>query len=393
MKIPRFRLVLAILAAASVGVAGLTSISVVRSSDVGVVLRFGEFLTLVEPGLHFRAPFGIDRVVDVPTQRLLQEELGHRSSAHAGGGPTEESEMLTGELDMSAVRWSVLYRITDPMDYLSQLRTPGCVVRAVSRSVMGALVGDRTTQEVISSDHGELEDEAQRILQELLDRYRSGVEIQDVLILENGPRAEEARPPDRRSFDSCSVERESRASRSGFGLTPFFPLPEWEQALLLEFGRPVGEPITQPGLHLKLPLVQEVRFVDRRLLVFAPGGTEVITQDRKTVWVGPLVLWRITDPLTFYERLRDEDGATPRLHDIVDGEIRSAIAEHPLVQLIRSSDRLSHLESPPDASAPSSPTHGKRETIRRELLEAANDRVQDLGLEIVDLRWTTAPPE
>lgn len=169
-----------------------------------------------------------------------------------------------------------------------------------------------------------------------------------------------------------------------------FVVSETDQVIITQFGRPIGDPITTPGIKFKLPLIQKANFFDKRFLEWDGDPNQVPTKDKRFIWVNTYARWRIIDPLLFFQRLRDERGAQSRLDDILDGETRTAIANHELNEVVRSSNRTplyddSYILSE-EANSLSVIKTG-REKIMAEMLKAASGRVQDLGIEVLDLRF------
>ena len=119
----------------------------------------------------------------------------------------------------------------------------------------------------------------------------------------------------------------------------FYVVNESDQVIITQFGKPVGQPVEAPGLHVKIPLIQKTHRFDKRFLEWDGDSNQLPTKDKRFIWVDTYARWRITDPLLFFQRLRDERGAQTRLDDILDGETRNAIANHNLVELIRSTNR------------------------------------------------------
>ncbi len=115
-----------------------------------------------------------------------------------------------------------------------------------------------------------------------------------------------------------------------------YTVQETEQVIITQFGKPVGKPITTPGLKIKVPFVQKVHVFEKRFLEWDGDPNQVPTKDKRFIWVDTYARWRITDPLLFFQRLRDERGAQSRLDDILDGETRNTIAKHELIDLVRS---------------------------------------------------------
>jgi membrane protease subunit HflC len=167
-----------------------------------------------------------------------------------------------------------------------------------------------------------------------------------------------------------------------------FVVREGEQVILTQFGKPVGDPITTPGLKLKVPLVQKIHRFEKRFLEWDGEANQLTTRDKTFIWVDAYARWHITDPLLFFQRLRDERGAQTRLDDILDGEIRNAIAGHDLVEVIRSSNREPEEDESltGDEAGTLATIRVGRERIRQEVLRKAQARTGDLGIEILDVR-------
>ena len=169
----------------------------------------------------------------------------------------------------------------------------------------------------------------------------------------------------------------------------FYTVAETEQVVITQFGEPIGKPIDAPGLHVKLPFVQEVNVFDKRWLEWDGSANQVPTRDKKYIWVDTYARWRIADPLLFFQRLRDERSAQSRIDDIVDGETRNVIANHDLLEVVRSSNRPFELgDAAQDViseEAAVSVQHG-REKITRMILERASAVMPDYGIEMVDVR-------
>ncbi len=163
---------------------------------------------------------------------------------------------------------------------------------------------------------------------------------------------------------------------------------EPQQVIITQFGKPVGDPVSRPGLHAKIPYVQKVHRFDKRFLEWDGDPNELPTKDKRFIWVDMYARWRITDPLLFFQRLRDERVAQTRLDDILDGETRNAIANHHLVEVVRSTNRTpekSELEESDEVTLDRI-TFG-RDVIRREILAKAQQRTADLGIEILDVQF------
>ncbi|HKK72448.1 MAG TPA: protease modulator HflC [Candidatus Krumholzibacteria bacterium] len=163
---------------------------------------------------------------------------------------------------------------------------------------------------------------------------------------------------------------------------------EPEQVIVTQFGEPIGDPITEPGLKFKTPFIQRVHRFDRRFLEWNGDANELPTRDKRFIWVDTYARWRITDPLLFFQRLRDERGAQSRLDDILDGETRNAIANHDLVEVIRSTNREPvETNLTIEEQTVLEDIETGRLAIQAMILEASQERTEDLGIEILDVRF------
>jgi len=167
-----------------------------------------------------------------------------------------------------------------------------------------------------------------------------------------------------------------------------FRVGEAEQVVITQFGDPIGAPIATPGLHFKMPFIQQANYFDKRFLEWDGNPNQVPTKDKRFIWVDTYARWRIVDPLRFFQRLRDERGAQSRLDDILDGETRNAVARYDLIELVRNSNR-----SPDDIPIEAEEEEvilnvieKGRDQVSREILERAAERTADLGIELLDLR-------
>ncbi len=169
---------------------------------------------------------------------------------------------------------------------------------------------------------------------------------------------------------------------------PFYTVREYEQVIITQFGKPVGDPINTPGLKLKIPFIQKVHRFEKRFLEWDGDANQLPTKDKRFIWVDTYARWRITDPLLYFQRLRDERGAQTRLDDILDGETRNAIAKYDLVEVVRSTNRTPNEGNtlPEDQNRLAPITYG-RDTVRNEVLKNARSRTQDLGIEILDVEF------
>ncbi len=163
---------------------------------------------------------------------------------------------------------------------------------------------------------------------------------------------------------------------------------EYEQVIITQFGKPVGEPITTPGLKVKIPFIQKQHTFEKRFLEWDGDPNQLPTKDKRFIWVNTYARWQITDPLLYFQRLRDERGALTRLDDILDGETRNAIAKYDVVEVVRSTNREPEPgELLPEDEVELETIESGRDTIRREILTNAQERTSDLGIVILDVQF------
>jgi modulator of FtsH protease HflK len=177
-----------------VGLSAWSAYYTVPSDSVAVVQRFGQYLTEVPPGLHFKLPLGVDKATIVPVKRQLKQEFGFATAGARDPyqGPTSrdrgrETQMVTGDLNAALVEWVVQYRISDPVKFLFEVRRPGETLRYVSESVMREVVGDRTVDEVLTIGRQEIESEALVKMQALSTKYVMGISIDQVQLKNINP--------------------------------------------------------------------------------------------------------------------------------------------------------------------------------------------------------------
>ena len=168
-----------------------------------------------------------------------------------------------------------------------------------------------------------------------------------------------------------------------------YTLDENEQAVITRFGEPKGQPITEPGLHFKVPFADTVNRFDKRWLDWRGDPNQIPTKEKKYIWVDTFGRWRIVDPLRFFQRLRDERNAQSRLDDIIDGETRNAIASFALIEAVRSTNRKfeddEYFAEIEGAEALEKVTVG-RDKLTRQIRERAAEVVKEFGVELVDVQ-------
>ncbi len=165
---------------------GTSSFFTIETGSVGVIQRFGQFKRIAPPGPNFKLPFGIEKVTKVSQEKVEKEEFGFLSERSEraqrlskDADVTNTSLMLTGGLNVALVPWIVQYRIKEPYDYLFKVKEVKGLLRDLSEASMRMVVGDRSINEVISK-RSEIANEAEKVLQEELDKAEAGLHVVNV---------------------------------------------------------------------------------------------------------------------------------------------------------------------------------------------------------------------
>lgn len=164
---------------------------------------------------------------------------------------------------------------------------------------------------------------------------------------------------------------------------------ETNQVIITQFGQPVGGAVASAGLHVKAPFIQKAHYFDKRWLEWDGDPNQIPTRDKKYIWVDTYARWRITDPLVFFQRVRDERGAQSRLDDIIDGETRNTIAKFDLIEVVRSSNREFETTEETvliEREEPASEIQVGRNRIAQIILESASKITPQFGVELKDVR-------
>ncbi len=191
--------------------AGYSSFFTVKPEEVGIVQTFGKFSRIAQPGLQFKLPRPIQTVIWVPVERQLKEEFGFRTlqanvrSTYDKRDFLLESLMLTGDLNVAEVEWSVQFRVSDPYQFLFKVRNPLDTLRDMNEAVMRTVVGDRSVSEVLTTGRQEIASEVERRLQELCDQYEIGLRIEQIVL-------QDVNPPDdvKPSFNEVNQAQQER---------------------------------------------------------------------------------------------------------------------------------------------------------------------------------------
>jgi modulator of FtsH protease HflC len=177
-------------------------------------------------------------------------------------------------------------------------------------------------------------------------------------------------------------------------ISAIYTVSEVEQVIITQFGKPVGDPVTSAGLKVKIPFIQNVNAIDKRVLEWDGNPSDMPTKDKLYISVDLFARWRITDPLQYFLRLRDERSAQSRLDDILGSETRNAVAKHELIEIIRTTkdrvplrdtllteaEREQHIGS-------LVPIQKGRKLVEQEIFSAAAEKVRVFGIELLDIRF------
>ena len=170
----------------------------------------------------------------------------------------------------------------------------------------------------------------------------------------------------------------------------FYVVKETNQVIITQFGDPIGGTIDRPGLHIKVPFIQKANFFEKRWLEWNGEANQIPTKDKKYVWVDTYARWRISEPLTFFQRVRDERGAQSRLDDIIDGETRNTVANYEIIEIVRSTNRdfeiTEEIQELLETKEELLKINTGREKIANIILEKASLVTPEYGIELKDVK-------
>ncbi|WP_432712384.1 protease modulator HflC [Pedobacter sp.] len=171
-------------------------------------------------------------------------------------------------------------------------------------------------------------------------------------------------------------------------LSSTYTVREYEQVILTQFGKPVGQAVTKPGMKFKLPFIQTANVFEKRFMEWVGDPNQLPTKDKKFIFVETYARWQITDPLQFFKRLTNERSAQSRLDDILDGETRNVVAKNNIEELVRSTNRKPELDSIGEVLGDSLMTvFVGRDKMQDMILASANKQARELGIKILDFRF------
>lgn len=168
-----------------------------------------------------------------------------------------------------------------------------------------------------------------------------------------------------------------------------YTIDETQQVVITQFGKPVGEPIKQAGLHFKLPFIQDVNYFEKRLLDWDGNPTEISAKDKKFILVDSYARWRIEDPLKLFRSVLNEFGAQTRLDNIIEAATRNVITSNILIEVVRNSNRemlVAEAEQELSSEVAAIDIESGREKLAADIFDAAKDKVKEYGIELIDVR-------
>ena len=166
----------------------------------------------------------------------------------------------------------------------------------------------------------------------------------------------------------------------------FYILDEGTQAVITQFGAPVGKPVTDAGLHFKIPLIQHVNLFDKRIEIWDGDPNQITTNDKTYIFLDVTARWRIADALKFMQAVKTVTRGQSMLDDIIDGTVRDMINKSDLMEIIRSSDWSKDTMSQTTKNVGTSPDLG-RDKITQEVLQAASKLTPQYGIELIDVMF------
>ncbi len=171
-----------------------------------------------------------------------------------------------------------------------------------------------------------------------------------------------------------------------------YSIPMWEQVIITQFGKPIGKPVTEAGLHLKAPFIHRVNRLEKRVLAWDGSTTEMPTRDKLYILVDTFARWRIADPLTYFTALTDERSAKSRIDDILGSATREQVAKHDLIEIIRTTkgrdpEYSGEIGELLGESGGFDPINVGRSAIEKKIRDNARGELAAIGIELLDVRF------
>ena len=174
-------------------------------------------------------------------------------------------------------------------------------------------------------------------------------------------------------------------------MTSAYTVDETEQVVVTRFGKVIGEPITDAGLHFRIPMVDKVNPFPKNLQEWDGERGEIPTLNKTYILVDSFARWRVVDPVLFFKTCRDMRGAMIRIGDIIDPAVKNAIASYDLIETVRNSDRLVNVDDPifgitGDAAKENKTIKAGRSVITRQIMDNAGEKLKSFGIDLVDVK-------
>lgn len=217
-----------------VAAAALTAVKTVGPEEEGVVLFFGKYNRTLQPGLNFIVPFGFEKMYKIPVQRQLKQEFGFRTetagtrSTYSKSSYSDESLMLTGDLNLSDVEWVVQYRISNSYQYLFRIRNADKTLRDMAEAAVRKTVGDRTVNEILTVGRQEVASNVEVLLQQMCNDYENGIRIDQVVLQDVNP--PESVKPSFNAVNQAQQERETLINKAESDYNQVIPRARGEAA-------------------------------------------------------------------------------------------------------------------------------------------------------------------
>lgn len=283
----------------------VTSVKTIKPEEEGVVLFLGQFTRKVNPGLNFVAPLGIEKIYKIPVQRQLKQEFGFRTitpgvkTVYSSKEYTEESLMLTGDLNLADVEWVVQYRIVDSYKFLFKVRMAEDALRDMSEAAMRKAVGDRTVNEVLTVGRQEVASSVETLLQAMCEEYENGIRIDQVVLQDVNP--PESVKPSFNAVNQAQQERETLINQAESEYNQVIPRARGEADETIQLAEAyalnrvngaIGESDRFNSLYneyIKAPEVTKKRIYFETLEKILPKIGDKIIVDEKGTSVLPLL--------------------------------------------------------------------------------------------------------
>ena len=171
-----------------------------------------------------------------------------------------------------------------------------------------------------------------------------------------------------------------------------YTVREDKQILITQFGKPIGDPVSDAGLHFKIPFIQKINEIEKRVLSWDGNSSQMPTRDKLYIQVDTFARWEVSDPLVYFQKLRDERSAQSRLDDVLGSETRNAVAKHDLIEIIRTTkdrepQKQDQIEEMLGSESGWEPISKGRSLIEKSVFDQAKGKLDAYGITLLDLRF------